>query len=200
MQTQGSSNTKVTAGPIDKSGRVLFSYTYRIQSSRALEALLSPSELVGDAGARLPTVVATSGNSITTWGEWVSLSRAQDFVFKGEFAATATSYAADIQSLERLYTFGEDTVVIQFLERYPFLIPLLLEARDKVQEYFPGSPTVLETVSDPEASGDDQLVLFIVTDSDPEQVLDSLDRLDENWWLDALDRAQGKLGISVEFV
>lgn len=102
--------------------------------------------------------------------------------------------------LEQVYTLRERAEVMPFLERYPFLTSLLLEAYSKVKEYFPDSQAFLEIVGDPEETDDDQLVLFIATNSDPDEALERLDQFDENWWLDALDRAQGKLGISVEFV
>lgn len=43
---------------------------------------------------------------------------------------------ADIEALEQLYTFRGRTEVLQFLEQYPFLVSVLLEAPEKIRHYF----------------------------------------------------------------
>lgn len=114
-------------------------------------------------------------------------------------ASTVRVPQAVIQWLERLYTFREREEVLWFLESYPFLASLLLEAYDNIGNYFPYTQVFLEVVSDPEATNDYQLVSSIATNLDPGEVIDRLEQFDEDWWLDALDRAQGKLCINVEF-
>jgi len=114
-------------------------------------------------------------------------------------ASTVRVPQAVIQWLERLYTFREREEVLWFLESYPFLASLLLEAYDNIGNYFPHTQVFLEVVSDPEATNDYQLVSSIATNLDPDEVIDTLEEFDEDWWLDALDRAQGKLCINVEF-
>ncbi|MBL7075352.1 TIGR04255 family protein [candidate division KSB1 bacterium] len=102
-------------------------------------------------------------------------------------------------TLERLYTFREREEVLWFLERYPFLVSLLLDAYKEIGNYFPYSQVFLEVITDPEATEDSQLVIFIATNLAPDKADDRLERFDEDWWLDALDRAQGKLCIDMEF-
>ena len=114
-------------------------------------------------------------------------------------ASTVRVPQAVIQWLERLYTFRKREEVLWFLESYPFLVSLLLEAYDNIGSYFPYTQIFLEVVTDPEASDDYQLVIFIATNFAPDEALGRLERLDEDWWLDALDQAQGKLCINVEF-
>ena len=113
-------------------------------------------------------------------------------------ASTVRLSQGEIGWLERLYTFRERAKALWFLERYPFLISLLLEAYSKIGNYFPYPQVFLEVVTDPEAFDDYQLVVSIATNLDPDEAVDTLERLDEDWWLDALDRAQGKLCIDVE--
>lgn len=108
-------------------------------------------------------------------------------------------HRAEIPLLERFYSFRERSDVLGFLERCPFLVPLLLEIHGKIGAYFPYSQVVLEVVTDPEAVGDSQLVVFIATDFDPDKADERFERFDEDWWLDALDRAQGMLCINLEF-
>jgi len=106
----------------------------------------------------------------------------------------------EIRSLEQLYTLRRHAEVLRFLERRPFLIPLLLEAYSNIANYFGPYPQVfLEVVTDPEAPDDQELVAFIRTNLPPDEVLDRLERFDEDWWLEASHKAQGNLCIHVEF-
>lgn len=82
-----------------------------------------------------------------------------------------------------------------------YLLPLLVEAHKKVAEYFelPAKP-ILEVISDPESEGDQQLFLLIPTYHAPQQALFRLDQLDQEWWLDVLPQARGKMTIDVEYL
>jgi len=105
-----------------------------------------------------------------------------------------------LQSLGQLYTFRRPQEVSQFLDTHPFLVPLLVEAHAKVAEYFGPSPdVVLEVVSDPEAENDRELFAFIRTTLPSDEALSKLDRLDQEWWLEASFRARCRLNIDVEF-
>ncbi len=101
--------------------------------------------------------------------------------------------------IEKLYLFRKANVVKSFLEEHPFLIPLLQEAHIQIKRYFPNSDVVLEVVTDPEIPDEKQLVAFIVVEQTAEEASQALDRLDEEWWLDALDRAQDMFHITLEF-
>ncbi len=105
-----------------------------------------------------------------------------------------------IKPFERLYAFRKPEEVGQFLEAYPFLTPLLREAHDKIDDYFgPQTAVALEVVTDPEAMDDRELFAFIQTSLPSQEALDRLERLDQDWWLDASDRSEGRLCIHVEF-
>jgi hypothetical protein len=104
----------------------------------------------------------------------------------------------EFRSIEQLYILRRRAEVIGFLMAYPFLVPLLLEAYDKIVQHFGPSPVFLEVVTDPEAIGDRQLVAFIRTDLDPIEALASLDRFDKSWWLEVSQRSRGKLCIYLE--
>ncbi len=107
----------------------------------------------------------------------------------------------EVQMLEQLYVFRKRMEVLRFLDVHPFLVPLLLEAYAKIGKYFePYHQVFLEVISDPEATNDRQLFAFIGTRLSPDEALDSLECFDEEWWLDSLDEAQGKLCIDVEFL
>jgi hypothetical protein len=78
-------------------------------------------------------------------------------------------------------------------------IPLLREAYTHIRKYFLSSKLFLEVVADPEAKDEEQLVVFIAANHDPDEASEALNRLDEDWWLDAMERAQDKLSITLEF-
>lgn len=114
-----------------------------------------------------------------------------------EGIATPSISQSDIESLERLYTFREPTEVLQFLEQYSFLVPLLLNAHKTIRKYFPDSPLFLEYVTDPEID-DPQLVVFIATNLEPEEALDRLDEFDDDWYNDNSNRDQGKMYFNLD--
>lgn len=113
--------------------------------------------------------------------------------------ATALKNFAPEESerLQALYTFREPAKVTRFLEQYPFLIPLLLEAPEQIRIYFPGSPLFLQYLPDPEIDYP-LLVLYVGTNLEPEEAVERLDQLDD-WWVEVPNRDRGKLCIDVEF-
>ena len=90
---------------------------------------------------------------------------------------------ADIEALEQLYTFRGRTEVLQFLEHYPFLVPVLLEAPEKIRHYFPDSQLFLEVVPDAEIIDWVLLVLSILINLAPYDAVDRLNQMDRNWWV-----------------
>ncbi len=105
-----------------------------------------------------------------------------------------------LQTVEKLYVFRRPLEVKEFLAAHPFLEPLLVEAYDKIGDYFEPHPeVVLEVVTDPEAIDDQELFAFIRTGLPPQEALEKLDLLDEDWWLYAGDQTDGKLCIHLEF-
>ena len=103
--------------------------------------------------------------------------------------------------LEQAYGFRRRDEVISFLKTCPFLVPLLLEAYGKIAEYFgPYPDVVLEVVSDQEAANDRELFILVRTNLAPGEALNRLERFDQEWWLDASDRARCMLNIDVEYV
>ena len=109
-------------------------------------------------------------------------------------------YLKQLDLLQQWYVFrGERTGILRFLERYPFLVPLLVEAFYNIQKFFPYSLIYLMVSTDPEESGTDRLVAFISTDLGPDEALDALSAFDKRWWLNSLKGSQGKLCITLEF-
>src|SRR5690348_5521710 len=99
----------------------------------------------------------------------------------------------DLAQIEQGYQLPQRGEVIQWLEQYPVLVPILLQARDKIKEYFADAAVSLEVVMDPEMIGYSQLIAFIIATADPDEAMDQLERFDDAWWLDNGEPAQDKL-------
>lgn len=106
----------------------------------------------------------------------------------------------EVTLLSRLYNIRGESEVFKFLEDKPSIISLVLEAHERIRDYF-GSSTelVLEVITDPEATEDYELVIFVRTSLSPDDAFRMLEQLDEEWWLDASEDTNEKLCIHVEF-
>jgi hypothetical protein len=106
----------------------------------------------------------------------------------------------ELTLLSRLYNIRRESEVFKFLEDKPSLIPLIVEAHKRIRDYF-GSSTelVLEVITDPEATEDYELVIFVRTNLSPDDAFSMLEQLDEEWWLDASSEMREKICIHMEF-
>ncbi len=108
---------------------------------------------------------------------------------------------ARLSVLEEIYLFREATAVRRFLQTHTRLIDVLLEAQPHLAKHFgPATQVALEVVSDPEANGAKQLFAYIRTTLPVEAALAQLDLLDEEWFLDQLDRVNGLFNFNLESV
>ncbi len=119
-----------------------------------------------------------------------------------QIADTPTTQVSwsDIEDLETRYSFRGVQQVHFFLSKYPFLIPVLQEAHTQIKHYFPSALTVLEVSNDPDTEDDGNLVARITTDLPSGQAMETLDRLDDEWWLSAMDRTHDRLSINIDVV
>ncbi|MBI4704639.1 MAG: hypothetical protein HY744_26340 [Deltaproteobacteria bacterium] len=87
------------------------------------------------------------------------------------------------------------------LAREPSLALFLPEVCAKVREVFGGDADLaLERFDDPEAPQSEPMLFVLVkTRLDGRTAATALERFHEEWWLDNMGRAQGKLEVSVEF-
>lgn len=112
-------------------------------------------------------------------------------------SSTLNLRTGQIKQLQEIYSFKdrEPGEVLQFIEKYPFLIPLLLEAPDKVREFFPDAGLALKVNIDPESYSEESndLLLLIKSDIDPEESVDILEELDDAWWIKVEHLSQGKM-------
>ena len=89
---------------------------------------------------------------------------------------------SDIEALEKLYIFRDQTEVIEFIKKYPFLLPVVLEAPAEIRSYFPDQKLLLQVINDPEIPNYIHLLLSILlTDLDPDEAMEREDELRKNW-------------------
>ena len=89
---------------------------------------------------------------------------------------------SDIESLEKSYIFRDKTEVIEFIKKYPFLLPVVLEAPAQIRPYFPEQKLLLQVINDPEIPNYIHLLLSIIlTDLDPDEAMEREDKLRKNW-------------------
>lgn len=103
-----------------------------------------------------------------------------------------------IKSLQEVYFFLEPERVQKFLLDNKELIPVLQEAPIYIQEIFGSSMLIyLDLHSDPEEDWDE---LFIVIKSpyDAEEAFSLEEKLFEEWFIDIMDKVQGRLNITEE--
>lgn len=106
----------------------------------------------------------------------------------------------ELRDLQRFYTLRRASEVREFLINNSFLFSLLREAYEQVRNYFGQSAQItLEVVTDPEATEDQELVVFIRTHFSPHKAFEKLEQFDEEWWLHTPLSARKKLCITVEF-
>ena len=115
--------------------------------------------------------------------------------------STVRAFESEIRSLEQFYTFRRGVEVSRFVERHPFLVPVLLKAYSNIENYFGLYPQVfLEVVNDPEVQGLVELFGYIVTKLTPEEAGKRLRRFDQDWLLNQLPQIKGLLNFDVEFL
>jgi hypothetical protein len=109
-----------------------------------------------------------------------------------------TTASDTASSIEGLYSPKGKTAVARILDEHSFLIPLLMEARERLDVYFPNSEVSLEVITDPETEGDYQLLAAVSTDLTADDAYRKLKEFDRAWWLDELGRSQSLLCISID--
>ncbi len=103
--------------------------------------------------------------------------------------------------VESLFVYQDYMSVSTYLHKHSFLVPLILEAYSQITQRFLGFQYHLGLEVSQEATSDEEaLYLLICTVSSCEEVQPLLTKLDEEWWLDEVERADGQLTIDVEYL
>src|SRR6266566_842167 len=182
-----------------------FSWGEELQKNWSSNALTSLAFLAEQQiGRGIATIITWQPHS-KVWEDYyrLVLDLQDSFVVRQiweENSILAASYpSTEVQPLEQLYEFRKPAEVSHFLEANPSLTPLLREAFTHIRRYFLSSKLFLEVVADSEAIDEEQLVVFVSANHDPDEASGALNQLDEDWWLDAMEKVQDKLCITLEF-
>jgi hypothetical protein len=105
-----------------------------------------------------------------------------------------------IAKLETIYNFRNPDEIKKFLGEHKLIIPILLNARLIVEEFFGNNvPLTLEMVIDPEALSNKQLFCYINTESmSLDEAFERLNAFDESWFLKQYDLTGGLFNFNLE--
>lgn len=106
----------------------------------------------------------------------------------------------EIQELRSKYTLRNEQDIRLFLGKHSHLMSILSEAPRWIKSIFNSTDLALEMFRDPD-DDTERLVLVIRTGLTPQVARNSLDLLDDKWWLDTSDKQDpdGNLSVNVEF-
>lgn len=109
----------------------------------------------------------------------------------------------DLRTLNRIrrsYLIPNPENVLTFLNQYQDLVSFLIDAYVEIRKYFPNEALSLEVVSDSEAASSRELFVYILTSLPVKKALKKLDELDDQWFLEQLDRTNNLLNFNLRFV
>lgn len=101
------------------------------------------------------------------------------------------------EKINSLYWIEEPVETLKLLLGHEAMLPLVIEAYDKIRELFPEAKLALEAIGDPEIPGPPDLWIVIYSQLDPDEAFKKLKNLDYTWWLDAGDAVGTRLNISL---
>lgn len=104
---------------------------------------------------------------------------------------------AELEKLEQIYTFREREEVLKFLNEHPFLVPVLLEAPEKIKPFFGEAALYLDINLDPEDDFFDAIVLGVATKYSWEQAMVRREQLVDSWVLSQPLKVRNNLLINV---
>jgi len=105
-----------------------------------------------------------------------------------------------ILKLSDVYTFRNFVEVTTFLKNNTFLIYILLNASEKIKEYFPAvqvpEDLYIEIYANPE-EGNKELFVRIMVNASPEKAIKMLHKFNYGWWLDTMLEDKEKINFTV---
>ena len=107
---------------------------------------------------------------------------------------------ADLDRVAELYRFRNPDDVRAFLREHPEVVEPLLEAIEVIPRYFGAeAPLALAVEWARESDGRPELIALIGTDLDADASLAALRRFDEEWGIEAMQRAKHDLLFTLGF-
>jgi hypothetical protein len=107
-----------------------------------------------------------------------------------------------LSKLKAFYEMPNPNTVLEFLNKYPNLelASVLFEAREEVKKHFPSERLSLEVIADPELIEVEDLWLYIFTSLPVKEARQKLKQLDNEWFLDQMNRTNGLFNFNLRFV
>ncbi|MBA2606916.1 MAG: hypothetical protein H0U96_08630 [Acidobacteria bacterium] len=106
-----------------------------------------------------------------------------------------------INVLAREYEIRNAPEVALFLRENNFLLDLLEDIPSKLKKFFGSkSKLALELLSEPDFPSSREIFVLVLTEEEAEQARNKMNKFDEKWWLEQLDRARCKLNVSLEYI
>jgi hypothetical protein len=87
--------------------------------------------------------------------------------------------------------------VIEFLNHYEFLKPILAEAPDKIRKFFPDAEIDYEVTTDPEVENWVTLEIILFTHLSAEDAFERMKKLKTDWWLQTYVNSDRKLRLDI---
>lgn len=106
-----------------------------------------------------------------------------------------------IDSLKETFEINKIEDVKNFLLKNRDLFPLLEEISNRIYQYFGDKQKLSLKVShEPDFPQTPELWVSILTEYSAKEALPILEKFDEEWWLENMDRSAWKLNINLKFV
>ncbi len=129
-----------------------------------------------------------------------SLSKEINQILMSERETQKLDMDTDIKEVKKYYTFINQEDIMTFLKTNQSLVKILKDAIGKIKNIFGADIRIcLELHCDPEEEWDE---LFIVIKSpySPQKARELMNELDRTWFLNIMDKTQGKLCITEEYL
>jgi|GEM_PF-3510490 len=184
---------------INDSGRICIpNVSYDVKNAwQMVEKMYQKTVSVRELGCSFEPVVKASRG----WS-FLQMDSSADFIRSTQMKIIpmkspneAQTACCDIEQLSKM--FDVDKEVYDFIRDNSFLLPLLGTIYSKIFDFFSDAKLGLEVVKDPEIQNDYQLLLSVATNLDPESAVKKLFEFDQQWWLENMYQAQGKLCLDV---
>ncbi|MDI6781100.1 MAG: hypothetical protein QME49_03200 [bacterium] len=108
-------------------------------------------------------------------------------------------YIDEFACLYQFYKVQSEDEIISFIRKHPFLLPILVDAPVEIYRIFPRDDVKLELELHHDSEEDyDELFVVIKSPYSPQKARKSMDKLDETWFLEIMDRTKNKLCITEE--
>jgi hypothetical protein len=161
---------------------------------------LSSKQLNGDQAKSKPNQIQHKCNRCRK-----QAIRRNSRLSKNRVTRSTVHYASrpgnQIEQLDRLYRFRNREEVINFIQENPSLFQLLRDVYHKAQHYFgAGVEIVLDVFTDHEVPTHRELIALVQTTLPISEALTHLDRLYQEWWVEASAAVPLKMSIDVESI